>query len=35
MSNPQHGDYYYLRVTQLDGARAWSSSIWVGGEAPR
>jgi hypothetical protein len=35
MSNPQPGDYYYLRVTQLDGARAWSSPIWVGGESPR
>ena len=26
------GDYYYLRVNQLDGARAWSSPWWVGGE---
>lgn len=34
-SNPERGDYYYLRVTQLDGARAWSSPIWVGGEALR
>jgi hypothetical protein len=24
------GDYYYLRVTQLDGGRAWSSPFWVG-----
>ena len=24
------GDYYYLRVTQIDGARAWSSPFWVG-----
>ncbi|MBZ5608978.1 MAG: DUF3604 domain-containing protein [Acidobacteriia bacterium] len=31
-SNPQPGDYYYLRLTQLDGAHAWSSPIWVGGE---
>ena len=31
-SNPQPGDYYYVRVTQLDGAHAWSSPIWVGGE---
>ncbi len=30
-----HGDYYYVRVEQLDGARAWSSPIWVGGEQPR
>jgi hypothetical protein len=24
------GDYYYVRVTQLDGGRAWSSPWWVG-----
>ncbi len=24
------GDYYYVRVTQLDGGRAWSSPFWVG-----
>ena len=35
MTDPQQGDYDYLRVTQLDGARAWSSPIWVGGELPR
>ncbi|HTM47319.1 MAG TPA: DUF3604 domain-containing protein [Bryobacteraceae bacterium] len=29
------GDYYYVRVTQLNGAHAWSSPIWVGGEATR
>ena len=29
------GDYYYVRVKQLDGAMAWSSPIWVGGEEPR
>ncbi|MCZ6675446.1 MAG: DUF3604 domain-containing protein, partial [Verrucomicrobia bacterium] len=29
--NPQHGDYYYLRVTQINGHQAWSSPIWVGG----
>lgn len=34
-SDPRQGDYYYLRVTQLDGAHAWSSPIWVGGESPR
>ncbi|MBV1878782.1 MAG: hypothetical protein KUG79_14165 [Pseudomonadales bacterium] len=29
------GDYYYIRVTQLDDARAWSSPVFVGGfEAP-
>ncbi|MCY3965688.1 MAG: DUF3604 domain-containing protein [Acidobacteria bacterium] len=26
----QDGDYYYVRVTQLDGGRAWSSPFWVG-----
>ena len=26
------GDYYYVRVRQLDGALAWSSPFWVGGE---
>lgn len=26
------GDYYYVRVTQVDGAMAWSSPIWVGGQ---
>ena len=30
-----HGDYYYVRVKQLDGAMAWSSPIWVGGEESR
>jgi hypothetical protein len=24
--------YYYVRVTQLDGGRAWSSPFWVGGD---
>lgn len=24
------GDYYYVRVEQMGGARAWSSPIWVG-----
>ena len=26
----QPGDYYYLRVRQVDGAMAWSSPFWVG-----
>ena len=30
-----HGDYYYVRVKQLDSAMAWSSPIWVGGAEPR
>lgn len=29
------GDYYYVRVDQLDGARAYSSPVWVGGEPRR
>ena len=28
--DPEPGDYYYLRVRQLDGAVAWSSPFWVG-----
>ena len=28
-------DYYYVRVTQLNGAHAWSSPVWVGGEPTR
>jgi hypothetical protein len=32
LEDPQPGDYYYVRVTQLDGGRAWSSPFWVGGE---
>ena len=28
------GDYYYVRVTQLDGGRAWSSPFWVGERDP-
>lgn len=27
---PAPGDYYYLRVRQIDGAVAWSSPFWVG-----
>jgi hypothetical protein len=34
-ANPRPGDYYYVRVTQLNGAHAWSSPIWVGGEPAR
>jgi hypothetical protein len=26
-------DYYYVRVTQLDGGRAWTSPFWVGGKS--
>ena len=28
--SPKSGDYYYLRVRQIDGALAWSSPFWVG-----
>ena len=30
VANPRPGDYYYLRVVQLDGETAWSSPFWVG-----
>jgi hypothetical protein len=29
--DPRRGDYYYVRVRQLDGGIAWSSPNWVGG----
>jgi hypothetical protein len=29
------GDYYYVRVTQLDSGKAWSSPFWVGEKATR
>lgn len=32
---PRRGDYYYVRVRQMNGAQAWSSPFWVGGESPR
>jgi hypothetical protein len=32
---PMRGDYYYVRARQLDGAIAWSSPVWIGGERPR
>jgi hypothetical protein len=35
VEDPQQGDYYFVRLVQLDGAQAWSSPIWVGGEARR
>ena len=33
--SPRQGDYYYVRVKQLDGGMAWSSPIWVGGISVR
>ena len=30
LEDPKPGDYYYIRVTQLDGGRAWSSPFWIG-----
>ncbi len=32
---PHDGDYYYVRVKQLDGDMAQSSPWWVGGIPPR
>ena len=32
---PRSGDYYYLRVRQVDGAMAWSSPFWVGEQTGR
>jgi hypothetical protein len=30
LATPAASDYYYVRVTQLDGEMAWSSPFWVG-----
>ncbi len=30
MEDPESGDYYYVRLTQLDGGQAWSSPFWIG-----
>ena len=32
---PRQGDYYYVRVRQMNDAMAWSSPIWVGGYPSR
>ena len=32
---PQEGDYYYIRVRQVNDAMAWSSPVWVGGYPSR
>ncbi|MCY3971434.1 MAG: DUF3604 domain-containing protein [Acidobacteria bacterium] len=29
--SPRQGDYYFVRVCQLNDAMAWSSPVWVGG----
>lgn len=29
------GDWYHVRVRQIDGATSWSSPWWVGAEPPR
>jgi hypothetical protein len=34
LSEKRPGDYYYLRVTQVDGARAWTSPVWFGRPTP-
>ena len=33
--DPRQGDYYHVRVRQVNGAMAWSSPIWVGGYPSR
>ena len=33
--DPRQGDYYYVRVRQVNDALAWSSPVWVGGYPPR
>jgi hypothetical protein len=30
LGDARDGDYYYVRVTQLDGSQAWSTPFWVG-----
>ena len=30
VADPRPGDYYYVRITQVDGATAWTSPFWVG-----
>ncbi|MBK6798911.1 MAG: DUF3604 domain-containing protein [Acidobacteria bacterium] len=35
LNQPRDGDYYYLRVTQVDGSMAWTSPFWIGGQARR
>ena len=32
---PRGGDYYYVRVRQVNDAMAWSSPVWVGGYPSR
>lgn len=34
-SAPKSGDYYYLRIRQVDGGMAWSSPWWVGAPVSR
>lgn len=29
----RHGDYYYVRIEQVNDAAAWSSPVWIGGHA--
>ena len=33
--DPRQGDYYYVRVQQVNGAMAWSSPVWFGGYPSR
>ena len=32
---PRQGDYYYVRVRQVNDAMAWSSPVWIGGYPSR
>lgn len=32
---PRQGDYYYVRIVQVNDAMAWSSPVWVGGYPSR
>jgi hypothetical protein len=33
--SPRHGDYYFVRIRQIDGGMAWSSPVWIGGFSKR
>lgn len=31
----RRGDYYFVRLRQIDGGMAWSSPVWIGGFSKR
>jgi hypothetical protein len=33
--DPRQGDYYFVRVRQVDESLAWTSPVWVGGSSPQ